>query len=93
MDEEINQLVKINEKLGKLIEVSVEKRDITSEILTVKKQQHSDWMAATAKRFYVSLVTVVLMGTAFYVDIILDGKESVFLNGLIEILSFGGSLA
>ena len=88
MDEEINQLVKINEKLGKIIEVSVEKRDITNEILAVKKKQHSDWMTATAKRFYVSLVTVVLMGSAFYVDIILDGKDSAFLNGLIDMLSF-----
>ena len=84
----LEQLVKVNEKLGKLIELTVQNRGLTADILTVKERHHKDWMAATAKRFYVSLVTVVLMGSAFYVDIILEGRHSAFLNGLIDILNF-----
>ena len=88
----LEQLVKVNEKLGKQNEVTVDVRNLTTNVLAVKERHHKDWMAATARRFYVSLVTVVLMGSAFYVDIILDGKPSTFLNTILRWLDFGSAI-
>tara|TARA_R110000744_G_scaffold43883_7_gene98099 strand:+ start:1604 stop:1900 length:297 start_codon:yes stop_codon:yes gene_type:complete len=88
----LEQLVRVNEKLGKSNEVSVDVRNLTTNVLAVKERHHRDWMTATARRFYVSLVTVVLMGSAFYVDIILDGKPSTFLNTILRWLDFGSAI-
>ena len=75
-----------------LLEVSRQNLQANKDILKAKKEIHKAWINATARRFYVSLITVVLMGSAFYVDIILDGKPSTFLNTILRWLDFGSAI-
>ena len=72
-----------------LLEVSEKNLKVNEDILAEAKANHSAWLGATTKRFYVSLATVVLMSVAFYVD---DEKKSAFLTGVIDLLSFGSFL-
>ena len=71
-----------------LLEVGRDNLKVNEDILEAKKTNHAAWLSATARRFYVSLVTVLLMGSMFYVDIILDGKDSTFLNTILRWLDF-----
>ena len=101
-----NQAVITNELLGELIKEQVitdnllvalcdsndEVLEATKAVLDVKIEHHNDWMKATARRFWVSFVTLMVMSTAFYVDVVLEGKGSPFANSIADFIGLGGAL-
>ena len=83
----------------KLVALAEEKNRLTRELLDETKQikqikieQHEAWIKATGRRFYVSFVTLIVMASAFYVDVVLKGQGSPFANAIADFVGFGGAL-
>ena len=74
--EELKQLIRANEKLGKLIELSVDKRDSLELICEYKQQQQDGDIKFRKSSTKMSLLGVGIALTALYISI--AGADSAF---------------
>lgn len=75
--EELKQLVRVNEKLGKLIELSVDKRDSLELICEYKQAQQDGDIKFRKSSTKMSLLGVGIALTALYISITGNGEAIV----------------
>jgi hypothetical protein len=87
-----NEQVITNNLLGDMCDSNDAVVEATNAVLEVKVRHHNDWMKATARRFWVSFVTLMVMSIAFYVDVVLEGRGSPFANSIADFIGLSGAL-
>ena len=81
--EELKQLVRINEKLGKLIELNVDKRDSLELICEFKQQQQDGDIKFRKGSTKTSLLGIGIALMALYISIVgINSGVVIWLKGL-----------
>ena len=71
--------------LSALCDLSEANLNVSADILEEKKSNHSAWLRATNRRFYISLAAVLVTGAVLYLDVLKLNVDSEIVNGLINI--------
>ena len=85
--EELKQLIRINEKLGKLIELNVDKRDSLELICEFKQQQQDGDIKFRKGSTKTSLLGIGIALMALYISI--TGNDSALAQGVRELFGYG----
>lgn len=79
-----------NDKLDTLITLTgvacdllEENLNVNQDILEEKKNNHSAWIKATNRRFYISLAAVMVTGAVLYLDVLKLNVDSEIINSAI----------
>ena len=59
---------------------------VNLDILEEKKSNHSAWLKATNRRFYISLVAVLVTGAVLYLDVLQLNGDSEIVGGAIAFI-------
>ena len=55
---------------------------VNQDILEEKKANHAAWIKATNRRFYISLVAVMVTGAVLYLDVLKLNENSEIVGGI-----------
>lgn len=58
---------------------------VNQDILEEKKNNHTAWIKATNRRFYISLAAVMVTGAVLYLDVLKLNENSEIVGGVIGI--------
>jgi len=58
---------------------------VNKDILEEKKANHSAWIKATNRRFYISLVAVLVTGAVLYLDVLQLNENSEIVGSVVDI--------
>jgi hypothetical protein len=72
--------------LGVLCDTVEENLNINADILDEKKANHSAWLKATNRRFYISLAAVMVTGAVLYLDVLKLNVNSEIVGGAIAFI-------
>ena len=70
--------------LGAICDVIDENLLVNQDILEEKKANHAAWIKATNRRFYISLVAVMVTGAVLYLDVLKLNEDSEIISGVIS---------
>lgn len=69
--------------LGAICDVIDANLLVNQDILKEKKENHAAWIKATNKRFYISLVAVMVTGAVLYLDVLKLNEDSEIVGGIV----------
>ena len=59
---------------------------VNQDILEEKKRNHSAWIKATNRRFYISLSAVMVTGAVLYLDVLQLNENSEIIGSVIDMV-------
>ena len=69
--------------LGAICDVIDANLRVNEDILEEKKANHAAWIKATNRRFYISLVAVMVTGAVLYLDVLKLNENSETVGGIV----------
>lgn len=83
MEKLYDEQVTTNTLLAVLCDSSEAVVNVTNAVLDVKIQHHNDWIEASAKRFYVAVLSIMATGAVLYLDVLkLDENSAIVEAGI-----------
>ncbi len=85
-EEQNDRLDTVVTLLGALCDTVDSNLLVSLDILEEKKSNHSAWIRATNRRFYISLAAVMVTGAVLYLDVLKLNVDSEIINSTISFI-------